>query len=130
MNAMASAASPAKTTRTPLRLMAFCVTGNASMTRKLASQSIIAQNAAAWPRTAVGNTSPCSVQPVPPTPIANEAMKKSRPIAQRRQQGELPVESGGHPVVKGGEYVAGTRGLGHGRELLAAGSPAASSLAK
>ena len=50
------------------------------MTTKLASQSIIAQNEAAWPRTSVGNTSPCSVQPVPPTPIANEAMKKSRPI--------------------------------------------------
>ena len=60
--------------------MAFCQTGNTSMSRKLASQSIIAQNAAAWPRTAVGNTSPCSVQPVPPTPTANEAMKKSRPI--------------------------------------------------
>ena len=50
------------------------------MMRKLASQSIIAQNAAAWPRTAVGKTSPCRVQPVPPTPTANEAMKKSRPI--------------------------------------------------
>ena len=50
------------------------------MRAKLASQSIIAAKAAAWPRTAVGNTSPCSVQPTPPTPTANEAMKKSRPI--------------------------------------------------
>jgi hypothetical protein len=67
-------------TRTPARLIAFWVTGKISMMRKLASQSIIAQNAAAWPRTAVGKTSPCRVQPVPPTPTANEAMKKSRPI--------------------------------------------------
>ena len=49
------------------------------MIKKLASQSIIAAKAAAWPRTAVGNTSPCRVQPVPPTPTANEAMKPSRP---------------------------------------------------
>ena len=77
---MARAARPAKTTITPPRLMAFCVTGNTSMIAKLASQSIIAANAAAWPRTAVGNTSPWSVQPVPPTPTANEAMKKSKPI--------------------------------------------------
>jgi hypothetical protein len=50
------------------------------MRAKLASQSIIAAKAAAWPRTALGKTSPRRVQPVPPTPTANEAMKKSRPI--------------------------------------------------
>jgi hypothetical protein len=68
MNAMARAHRPANTTMTPPRLMAFCVTGNTSIRAKLASQSIIAAKAAAWPRTAVGNTSPCSVQPVPPPP--------------------------------------------------------------
>src|SRR5207245_1257381 len=70
----------AKTTRTPSRPIAFWLTGKTSMMRKLASQSIIAQKAAAWPRTAVGKTSPCRVQPVPPTPTANEAMKASSPI--------------------------------------------------
>ena len=45
--------------------------GNTSIKAKLASQSTIAAMAAAWPRTAVGKTSPCSVQPVPPTPIAH-----------------------------------------------------------
>jgi hypothetical protein len=79
-NTMASAQSPAKMTMTPPRLSAFWLTGKISMIRKLASQSIIAQNAAAWPRTAVGKTSPCRVHPVPPTPTANEAMKKSSPI--------------------------------------------------
>ena len=60
---MASAHNAAKQTSTPPRLIAFCQTGNTWISR-----------------TAVGNTSPCRVQPVPPTPTANEAMKKSRPI--------------------------------------------------
>ena len=47
--------------------------------REVGVQSTQAAIAAAWPRTAVGKTSPWSSQPVPPTPIANEAMKKSRP---------------------------------------------------
>jgi hypothetical protein len=44
---MASAARAAKQTRTPARLIAFCQTGKTSISRKLASQSIMAQNAAA-----------------------------------------------------------------------------------
>ena len=47
--------------------------------RSWRSSSPPAQVAAARPRTAVGKTSPCSNQPVPPTPIANEAMKIENP---------------------------------------------------
>ena len=50
------------------------------MSAKLASQSTVAPVDAARPRTSVGNTSPCSSQPVPPTPMANEAMNAARPI--------------------------------------------------
>jgi hypothetical protein len=87
---MATAHSPAKTHITPARLIAFWVTGNTSIRAKLASQSTAAAMAAAWPRTAVGNTSPCSVQPTPPTPMANEAMKKSSPIMMTASR-QLPA---------------------------------------
>ena len=46
---------------------------------KLASQLTLAAMAAARPRTAVGKTSPWISQPVPPTPMANEVMKKENP---------------------------------------------------
>ena len=60
--------------------MAPCQTGKTSISAKLASQSTVAPVDAACPRTEVGNTSPCSSHPVPPTPTANEAMKADSPI--------------------------------------------------
>ena len=57
------------------------------MMTKLANQSTLAPIAAARPRTAVGKTSPWISQPVPPTPIANEVMKKEKPTMMTQRRG-------------------------------------------
>ena len=71
--------------------MPVCHTGNTSTSAKLASQSTLAPVDAARPRTSVGKTSPWSSQPVPPTPIANEAMNPARPIITTTIS-EVPVK--------------------------------------
>src|ERR1700726_1323759 len=78
-NPIATTERTAKDTMTQPSPHAFCQAGNTSMSAKLATQSTAAPIDAARPRTDVGKTSPWISQPVPPTPIANEVMKKEKP---------------------------------------------------
>jgi hypothetical protein len=73
----------AKRTITQPSPIALCQAGKTSMTAKFAIQSTAAPMAAALPRTAVGKTLPWISQPVPPTPIAKEVMKKEKPTITR-----------------------------------------------
>jgi hypothetical protein len=79
MKAIAITDSAAKQTSTQSSPIPDSQVGNTSISAKLATQSELAPIEAACPRTSVGNVSPWIVQPMPPTPTANEEMKPPSP---------------------------------------------------